>query len=70
MLAHGRDSDGLGWAQAVLASDPDHAEANALLAGYYSTRPKRRGLRTTIACVPRPGSGRRNDRSDCSRAGL
>ncbi len=44
MLAHGRDSDGLGWAQAVLASDPDHPEANALLAGYYSARPKEAGL--------------------------
>jgi tetratricopeptide (TPR) repeat protein len=44
MLAHGRDSDGLGWAQAVLASDPDHPEANALLAGYYSARPNEAGL--------------------------
>ncbi len=44
MLAHGRDSDGLGWAQAVLASDPDHPGANALLAGYYSARPDKAGL--------------------------
>jgi hypothetical protein len=44
MLAHGRDSDGLGWAQAVLASDSDHPGANALLAGYYSARPNDAGL--------------------------
>ena len=43
MLAHGRDSDGLGWAHAVLASDPDHPEANALLAGYYSSSAQRGG---------------------------
>ena len=44
MLAHGRDEDGLGWARAVLASNPDHAETNALLADYYSKRPSDAGL--------------------------
>ena len=44
MLAHGREADGLGWAKAVLASDPDHAETNSLLAGYYSTRSSEAGL--------------------------
>ena len=44
MFAHGRDADGLGWAKAVLASDPDHAETNALLAEYYSKRPSDAGL--------------------------
>jgi tetratricopeptide (TPR) repeat protein len=44
MLAHGREADGLGWAKAVLASAPDHAETNSLLAGYYSTRPNEAGL--------------------------
>ena len=44
MFAHGRDADGLGWAKAVLASDPDHAETNSLLAGYYSERPSEAGL--------------------------
>ena len=44
MFAHGRDGDGLGWAGAVLASDPDHAAANALMAEYYSKRPSDAGL--------------------------
>ncbi len=44
MFAHGRDADGLGWAKAVLASDPDHAETNSLLADYYSERPSEAGL--------------------------
>jgi len=44
MLAHGRDSDGLGWAGAVLASDPDHAATNSLLADYYSKQADKAGL--------------------------
>ncbi len=44
MFAHGRDSDGLGWAKAVLASDPDHIATNTLLADYYSKRPSEAGL--------------------------
>jgi tetratricopeptide (TPR) repeat protein len=44
MFAHGREEDGLGWAKAVLASDPDHAETNALLADYYGKRPDQAGL--------------------------
>ena len=44
MLAHGRESDGLGWARAVLASDPDHAAANLILADYYSKQPSEAGL--------------------------
>jgi tetratricopeptide (TPR) repeat protein len=44
MFAHGRDGDGLGWAAAVLASDPDDAAANSLMAEYYSKRPKEAGL--------------------------
>jgi predicted Zn-dependent protease len=43
MFAHGRDEDGRGWAGAVLASDPDHAATNALLAEYYSKRPEEVG---------------------------
>ena len=43
MFAHGRDSDGLGWAKAILASDPDHAATNSLLADYYSKRPNEAG---------------------------
>ena len=44
MFAHGRDDDGLGWAKAVLASDPSHAAANALLADYYRERKREPGL--------------------------
>jgi tetratricopeptide (TPR) repeat protein len=44
MFAHGRDGDGLGWAGAVLASDPDHAATNSLMAEYYSKRPSEAGL--------------------------
>jgi tetratricopeptide (TPR) repeat protein len=44
MFAHGRDQDGLGWAKAVLASDPGHVAANSLLADYYSNREKDAGL--------------------------
>jgi tetratricopeptide (TPR) repeat protein len=44
MFAHGRDDDGLGWAKAVLASDPDHAATNALLADYYGKRKNQAGL--------------------------
>ena len=44
MLAHGRESDGLGWARAVLASNPDHVAANLILADYYSKQPSEAGL--------------------------
>jgi hypothetical protein len=44
MFAHGRDDDGLGWAKAVLASDPSHVATNSLLADYYSKRKKEAGL--------------------------
>ena len=44
MFAHGRDVDGLGWAKAVLATDPSHVATNSLLADYYSQRKKDAGL--------------------------
>jgi tetratricopeptide (TPR) repeat protein len=44
MFAHGRDDDGLGWAKAVLASDPNHVATNSLMAEYYSQRKKDAGL--------------------------
>jgi len=44
MFEHGREGDGLGWAKAVLASDPDHIATNALLADYYSKQPSEAGL--------------------------
>jgi tetratricopeptide (TPR) repeat protein len=44
MFAHGRDSDGLGWARSVLATDPANAVSNALLADYYSERKHDPGL--------------------------
>ncbi len=44
MFAHGRDDEGLGWASAVLASDPGHRATNQLLADHYATDPKTAGL--------------------------
>jgi tetratricopeptide (TPR) repeat protein len=44
MFEHGREADGLGWARAVLASNPDHTAANLLLADYYSKQPTDAGL--------------------------
>ncbi len=44
MFAHGRDDEGLGWASAVLASDPSHQAANQLLADHYAKAPKTAGL--------------------------
>jgi tetratricopeptide (TPR) repeat protein len=43
MFAHGRDDDGLGWAKATLASDPNHVATNLLLADYYAQRKKEAG---------------------------
>ena len=54
MFAHGRDQDGLGWARAVLASDPDHAATNELLADYYSKQPNEAGLANYYRLAPRP----------------
>ncbi len=44
MFAHGRDDEGIGWANAVLASDPNHHSANELLADHYAKQPKTAGL--------------------------
>jgi Flp pilus assembly protein TadD len=44
MLAHGREQDGLDWAMAILASQPDHAPTCLMLADYYSKRPDGTGL--------------------------
>jgi tetratricopeptide (TPR) repeat protein len=44
MFAHGRDEDGLGWAKAVLANDPNHVATNLLMADFYSKRKKQAGL--------------------------
>ena len=44
MLTHGREQDGLDWAMAVLAKDPDHAPTCRLLADYYVRRPDGAGL--------------------------
>jgi hypothetical protein len=54
MFAHGRDDDGLGWASAVLASDPTHAAANSLMADYYSKRPNETGLANFYRLRARP----------------
>ncbi len=54
MFAHGRDQDGLGWARAVLASEPDHAEANTLMADYYSKQPGEAGLANYYRLRGRP----------------
>ncbi len=44
MFAHGRVAEGLGWANAVLASDPNHQGANQLLAEHYAKLPETAGL--------------------------
>jgi tetratricopeptide (TPR) repeat protein len=44
LLAHGREQDGLDWAMAILAQDPDHAPTCRILADYYSRRPDGAGL--------------------------
>jgi Flp pilus assembly protein TadD len=44
MLDHGRERDGLGWAKAILASDPNHVATNTLLADYYSKQKSEAGL--------------------------
>jgi tetratricopeptide (TPR) repeat protein len=44
MFAHGRIDEGLGWTNAVLASDPNHPAANQLLADHYAKEPKTAGL--------------------------
>ncbi len=44
MLAHGRESDGIGWAKGILASDPNHVATNSLLADYYSHQKHEAGL--------------------------
>ena len=54
MFAHGRDGDGLGWAKAVLASDPNHAATNSLLAGHYSKQPDQAGLANYYRLRGRP----------------
>jgi len=41
---HGREKDGLDWAMAILASDPNHAPTCRLLADYYARRPDNAGL--------------------------
>jgi Tfp pilus assembly protein PilF len=44
MFAHGRDQDGLNWAMAILARNPDHAPTCRLLADYYAMQPDGAGL--------------------------
>ncbi|MGP0065838.1 MAG: hypothetical protein ACLQGP_19825 [Isosphaeraceae bacterium] len=44
MFAHGREEEGLGWALASLAANPDHAPTCRLLADYYAGRPGEAGL--------------------------
>lgn len=44
MFAHGRDQEGVGWATAILASDPGHIPTCRLLADYYARRPDQAGL--------------------------
>jgi len=44
MFAHGREQEGLEWAMAILANNPDHGPTCLLLADYYSKRPDGAGL--------------------------
>jgi Tfp pilus assembly protein PilF len=43
-FAHGREPDGLGWAMAIMAHNPNHVPTCMLLADYYSKRPDGAGL--------------------------
>jgi Tfp pilus assembly protein PilF len=43
-FAHGREQDGLEWAMAILAHNPNHSPTCLLLADYYSKRPDGAGL--------------------------
>jgi tetratricopeptide (TPR) repeat protein len=56
MFAHGREQDGLDWAMAILAKDPNHAPTCRILADYYAKRPDGAGLanfyRTKAAAQP------------------
>src|SRR5262249_6649193 len=44
MFSHGRDQDGLEWAMAILARDPNHVPTCRLLAEYYRLQPDGTGL--------------------------
>jgi tetratricopeptide (TPR) repeat protein len=44
MFAHGREQEGVGWAQAVLTKHPNHAPTCRLLADYHARRPSEAGL--------------------------
>jgi tetratricopeptide (TPR) repeat protein len=44
MFGHGRDEEGVGWANAVLSSDSNHPVANQLLADHYAKSPQTTGL--------------------------
>ena len=44
MFAHGREQDGLEWAMAILANNPDHGPTCRILADYYAKRPDGAGL--------------------------
>jgi hypothetical protein len=44
MFAHRCEQEGLGWAMAALASDPNHSPTCRLLADYYAGRPAEAGL--------------------------
>jgi tetratricopeptide (TPR) repeat protein len=44
MFARGREQDGLEWAMAILANNPNHGPTCRLLADYYGKRPDGAGL--------------------------
>jgi Tfp pilus assembly protein PilF len=43
-FGHGRPADGMDWAMAILASEPNHAATCLLLADYYTKQPDGAGL--------------------------
>ena len=64
MFAHGRDQDGVGWAMAALARQPDHAPTCRLLADYYARRPDQAGLANfyRLKAEQEPAADPRGDR--------
>ncbi len=62
MFAHGRDQDGLDWANAILAQEPDHPPTCRLLADYYAQRADGAGLANFYRLKAGAAAGGRPDK--------
>ena len=63
MFAHGREQDGLEWAMAVLANNPNHAPTCGLLADFYGKQPDKAGLANFYRLKATSNATARNGRS-------